>query len=107
MIKKFHAQWLFKWFDFWVGLFYDTQAKELYIGLIPMLPIRIWSTEHKLCPDCGSIMHKSAYDTGDGWALFWDCEKESGIHCIDMDWPWPQDEYLTGKEIMRRGYILV
>ena len=31
----------FKWFDFWVGLFYDTKKKILYFGLLPMLGVKI------------------------------------------------------------------
>jgi hypothetical protein len=31
----------FKWFDFWVGWFYDTNKKILYIGLLPMIGIKI------------------------------------------------------------------
>lgn len=29
-------KFIFKWFDFWVGLFYDTKKKDLYIFPIPM-----------------------------------------------------------------------
>jgi hypothetical protein len=31
----------FKWFDFWIGLFYDINKKILYIGLIPMIGLKI------------------------------------------------------------------
>ena len=31
----------FKWFDFWVGLFYDTRNKRLYVGILPMVGVLI------------------------------------------------------------------
>jgi len=31
----------FKWFDFWIGWFYDTKKKILYIQLLPMIGIKI------------------------------------------------------------------
>lgn len=31
----------FKWFDFWIGWFFDTNKQVLYIGLIPMFGIKI------------------------------------------------------------------
>jgi hypothetical protein len=33
------VQFIFKWFDFWVGLFYDRKKKWLYILPIPMFGI--------------------------------------------------------------------
>lgn len=32
---------IFKWFDFWVGLFYDIKKKCLYIFPVPMVGIKI------------------------------------------------------------------
>lgn len=32
----------FKWFDFWVGAYYDVDRCELYVCLVPMLPIKFW-----------------------------------------------------------------
>ena len=31
----------FRWFDFWVGLFYDRVEKVLYLNPLPMLAIKI------------------------------------------------------------------
>jgi hypothetical protein len=31
----------FKWFDFWIGWFYDAAKRRLYIGLLPMIGIQI------------------------------------------------------------------
>ena len=38
---------IFKWFDFWVGLFYDTKKKRLYIFPIPMCGIYIERSSRK------------------------------------------------------------
>lgn len=44
----------FKWFDFWVGLFWDAKARALYIGILPMLGVRIilYRKQQKFCLDC-------------------------------------------------------
>lgn len=31
----------FKWYDFWIGLYYDKMKKRLYIGFLPMLGLMI------------------------------------------------------------------
>jgi hypothetical protein len=31
----------FKWYDFWVGGFYDVEKKTLYVCLIPCFPIEV------------------------------------------------------------------
>ena len=38
---------VFKWFDFWVGLYYDTKRKRLYILPVPMVGIYIESTQQR------------------------------------------------------------
>jgi hypothetical protein len=38
----------FKWFDFWVGFFYDRKKNILYIGLLPMIGIKIEFEFHYL-----------------------------------------------------------
>jgi hypothetical protein len=32
-------EFIFKWFDFWVGLFWDTKKKWLYILPLPMIGV--------------------------------------------------------------------
>lgn len=32
-------EFIFKWFDFWVGLFWDTKKKWLYILPLPMVGV--------------------------------------------------------------------
>ena len=32
---------MFAWYDFWIGLFYDTKKKILYLFPIPMFGLKI------------------------------------------------------------------
>lgn len=106
MIKKWHACVEFKWFDFWIGIFVDQPGHAVYICLLPMLPIKIWFTEHQVCSTCGSPMYKTAFDTGDGWSLTWVC-KEYGCGEEDYtDWPFGEEQ-LSAKDLIRRGYEVV
>jgi hypothetical protein len=50
----------FKWFNFWVGFFYDRPTKTLYIGYFPMLGIKI-SLVEKTCERCGSSLLDDGY----------------------------------------------
>jgi hypothetical protein len=105
MIKKLHLAILFRWFDLWTGFYIDRKGKAVYICLVPMFPIKIWSTEHKRCPTCGKAMQKAAVNTGDGWALFWDCDDYDGDD-HEIDWPFG-DRKLNEDELEREGYEII
>jgi len=32
---------IFAWYDFWIGVFYDRQKKNIYIFLLPMFGFKI------------------------------------------------------------------
>ena len=106
MINKLHANVSFKWFDFWIGIFWDRPGMAFYICLLPMIPIKIWMTEHKRCPVCERLMQKSAYNTGDGWGLFWQCSQHGYADGQQIDWPF-EDSWITGKELLHLGYDLI
>ena len=106
MIKRWHVSIDFKWFDFWVGLFVDRPAKTAYVCLLPTLPIKVWFTNHVRCPDCGDAMNKSAYDTGDGWGLFWECPTCCSGDGPEIDWPFG-DQILSYRDLERFGYDIV
>ena len=31
----------FRWYDFWVGFYWDREHRDLYVCLIPMFPLKI------------------------------------------------------------------
>jgi len=99
----------FKWFDIWIGIFIDTIHKAVYICPLPMLGVKIQLLEISVCPKCDLPLQKSAHNTGDGWALFWEC---SGYSCWDLDIEqfeieWPFEEWMTGKDLEKFGYTIV
>ena len=87
MKKVLRVEISFKWFDFWIGLYFDKRSHSLYICLLPMLPIRIWFGEEYVCPvfGCGANMHKVAY-LDDGWDLSLECLRCG--HVESLDWPY-------------------
>ena len=109
MKNKWHVDVSFKWFDFWIGLFLDKPAKSLYICLLPMLPIKVWITEHEACPDCGAAMQKTAVDISpEGFDLFWNCEacENRGLEStIDLGWPF-HDEWMSARDLEHFGYVV-
>ena len=40
-IRNFKIKPYFKWFDFWIGFYYDRTLQNLYIGYFPMFGIKI------------------------------------------------------------------
>ncbi len=45
---------LFAWYDLWIGIFWDSKKKLLYILPIPMFGIIINFGKHKpICKECG------------------------------------------------------
>jgi hypothetical protein len=35
------------WYDFWIGLYFDTEAPALYVCIVPTFVIRIDTINHK------------------------------------------------------------
>lgn len=105
MIWKMHVSISFKWYDFWVGVFWDRAHMALYICIFPMIPIKIWVTEHAPCSSCGKPMRKAALDTGDGWYLFWLCDSHPD-NDVPIDWPFV-DQYISYVDLQRHGYEIV
>lgn len=35
------AKFIFAWYDFWIGIFWDNKNRRLYVLPIPMIGIRI------------------------------------------------------------------
>jgi len=52
-MTKTRIKLYFKWYDFWVGWYYDTENKALYLGYFPMLGVKIWWVPlvEKICMD--------------------------------------------------------
>ena len=58
----------------------------------------------KLCQECGQQMKKIAHDTGDGWALSYDCKEG---HYEDIEWDDKWDDYMTVRDIKSLGFEIV
>ena len=57
------AKIIFKWFDFWIGLFWDKKHKSLYLFPIPTVGVKIDMPIK--CNRCGNILKK--------YEPFWEC----------------------------------
>ena len=40
-IKSLEISWLFAWYDFWIGVYWDQKKRALFILPLPMLGIKI------------------------------------------------------------------
>jgi hypothetical protein len=49
----------FRWYDFWIGAFYDRRDKILYICPVPMFGVAIWLPIE--CEICGFIGRHAVY----------------------------------------------
>lgn len=62
----------------------------------------------KTCPECGMPMDvPTAYNTGDGWALWWDCVDFCGEGHIEIEWPFADHTRGTGEDLIKLGFVLV
>lgn len=110
--NKYHIGMFFKPYDLRIGFFLDKPAKSFYICLVPMLPIKIWATEHVKCPTCGEPMQKTAIDVSpDGYDLQWiceTCEKQGDETTIEIDWnmDFKGCDWITRKDLLRMGYVI-
>ena len=96
----------FIWYDFWVGFYWDRKTKTLYICPLPMLVIEIRNEKEIPCGSCGSKTRKTAFHTGDGWALQLECTKYECELIAELPWP-SEGEYLTTKDLIKLGYELI
>jgi len=58
----------FKWFDFWLGWFYDQKSQSFYYGFFPMLGIKIH--KHRWVSNQGALLDIYCY---------WCEEKRQGV----------------------------
>ena len=103
MKTKLKIEIKFKWYDFWVGWFWDKNSRSLYICLLPMIPIKITSQKLMECPMCGKAMKKTAY-LDEGWLLSWDCN-ECAI-AEEIDWPYG-NAYMRGSQLEEDGFYVI
>jgi hypothetical protein len=64
----------FRWYDFWIGWYWDRENRAIYICLLPMLPIRI-SIQNAAEDDDDEIM----YCQDCGRMILWDCKHSDDI----------------------------
>lgn len=71
-------EFIFAWYDFWIGIFYDRKKKWIYIFPVPMCGIIIKFGE-KQCRDCRSMSECDRLG----------CARDRGIKAWWMDHKWP------------------
>lgn len=104
--RTLNARLFFRWYDLWVGAYYDQKLKSLYICPLPTVGIRFYWETVTLCPQCGNRLQKTAI-RDEGWILQWDCINEDCPQFEDaveyIDWPFG-DRKMNGRELKEAGY---
>jgi hypothetical protein len=101
--KRLSVSLSFKWFDFWVGWYFDKVSKVLYVCLLPMFPIRFYFETIRRCPECGHVMKKVAV-MDEGWSLNWECPECGEI--LDIDWPYGES-LVSSQQLEDSGFEIV
>jgi hypothetical protein len=103
--KRLSIKLYIKWYDFWVGFYYDQRMRALYVCLLPMLVVRLaFETEETCyCSACNVAMKKIAV-LDEGWMLYWECPE-----CADIaDYPWPYgEELISSRQLEDAGFEIV
>jgi len=55
---------LFRWFDFWIGLYWDRHGRRLYVLPLPMCGVVLQFAPLPWRPDTGQWLVRSHYPTG-------------------------------------------
>ena len=66
--------------------------------------------ETPVCGLCGDDLIPCAYNTGDGWWLYWDCIEDAGeldYGILDIPWPFGEEETRNSGELCEAGFELI
>ena len=80
---------------------------------LPKIPIRKpdYPGMYDICERCNTDIKIYAYDTGDGWSLFWDCEEQHisnfGDDGLIVGWFPFLFGWATGEDLERIGIEVV
>jgi len=58
-----------------------------------------------ICQKCGKTSYAVAYNTGDGWALSWDCYC-GNMQDEEIPWAWG-DDWLWPEDLKELGFTIV